>query len=279
MAKSRKDRSEAKKFAEGMRAAGRLAWQLLNEVEKFVTPGITTLDIDRLVARLTKEAGALSAPFGYHGFPAHCCTSVNEVVCHGIPSDRKLVDGDIVNVDVTPKLRGFHGDASRMFCVGNVRDEAKNLIQVTQECLTLGIAACYPGCSIAAVGRAIEPHARANGYSVVWEYTGHGTGKTFHKDPPIPHMILDDEEEDKQEKLLLYSAKFGHSLPTIEIGTAFTVEPMINMGRREVLMPADDGWTVATADKSLSAQWEHTMLMTHEGPEILTNGPMEVSSQ
>jgi methionyl aminopeptidase len=251
---NRNRRRGSKRFAEGMRAAGKLAYLLLEELEGFIEPGVTTEEIDQLVDRLTFEAGALSAPFGYQGFPAHCCTSVNEVICHGIPSDRVLVSGDIINVDVTPKLHGYHGDSSRMFCVGEVSDEAGRLVSAAYECMWLGIKAVRPGCPVDVVGQAIQPYAEAEGFSVVKQFTGHGTGKTFHKDPPIPHMIV----------------KPGNTaLPTLKVGTAFTIEPMINAGGWEAKV-LEDGWTAVTADESLSAQWEHTLLVTREGIEVVT---------
>jgi methionyl aminopeptidase len=259
--RARHRRTETKRFAEGMRNAGRLAYQILEELEGFIVEGVTTLDIDNLVDKLTTEAGAVSAPFGYEGFPLHCCTSVNEVVCHGVPSEYVLKDGDILNVDVTPKLRGFHGDSSRMFSIGQISAEDQKLIDVTKECLWLGIEAVSPGCGIDVIGHAIEPYARENDFTVVRNYTGHGTGKTFHKDPPIPHMalILDSTNPDAAD------------IPVLKPGTAFTIEPMINAGGWEVCLEADN-WTVKTADYSRSAQWEHTMLVTQEGIEVLTDG-------
>lgn len=247
-----------------MRAAGLLAWQILEELETFIEPGVTTQAIDDLVDRLTSDAGAISAPLNYGNFPAHCCTSVNEVICHGIPTDRELVEGDIINVDVTPKLLGYHGDTSRMYTLGKVSDEAAKLIEVTFQCMWKGIESVYPNCPINVVGEAIQPHAEEHGFSVVRQYTGHGTGKIFHKDPPIPHMIVklgNDPEWDK-----------GLTWPILKPGMAFTIEPMINVGGWEAhLLP--DNWTAITKDKSLSAQWEHTLLMTANGVEILTRAP------
>jgi methionyl aminopeptidase len=255
--RARHRRTETKRFADGMRSAGKLAYQLLEELEGFIEHGVCTEDIDNFVNKLTTEAGALSAPFGYEGFPLHCCTSVNEVVCHGIPNWYVLKEGDIINVDVTPKLRGFHGDSSRMFSIGQISAEDQKLIDVTKECLRLGIEAVSPGCSIAVIGCAIEPYARENDFSVVRAYTGHGTGKKFHQAPSIPHMAIKAAE--------------NTTLPTLEPGMAFTIEPMINAGGMEVLLE-EDGWTVTTADDSRSAQWEHTLLVTQEGIEVLTDG-------
>lgn len=236
-----------------MRAAGRLAFDLLEELERFIEPGVTTLAIDQLVDFYTTEAGAISAPLNYRGFPAHCCTSVNEVVCHGIPSDRELVEGDIINVDVTPKLKGFHGDSSRTFAVGSISPEAQKLIDVTKQCLQKGIAALYPNCPVSVVGEAIQPFAEEHGFSVVRQYTGHGTGKVFHKDPPIPHMVI----------------RTDGTMPLLKPGMTFTIEPMINMGGWETVLQPDK-WTAVTKDQSLSAQYEHTLLMTGAGVEILT---------
>ena len=255
MGRSRVDRRNEKRFATGMRAAGKLAHQLLDALEAFIEPGVTTLAIDRLVDRLTIEAGARSAPYQYGNFPEHCCTSLNETVCHGIPSSKtELGEGDIVNVDVTPKLRGFHGDSSRMFKIGTVSPEAEKLVEVASQCLMKGIDALSPGCEISVVGEAIQPYAAENGFSVVQKYTGHGIGKVFHKDPPIPHMVFDSS---------------AVKLPLLKLGMAFTIEPMINAGGHEAKILGDN-WTVITADCRLSAQWEHTILMTHEGAEVLT---------
>jgi methionyl aminopeptidase len=237
-----------------MRAAGKLAHQLLDELEGFIEPGVTTLAIDELVDRLTTEAGALSAPYNYGNFPAHCCTSINETICHGIPGKTELAEGDILNVDVTPKLHGFHGDSSRMFKIGTVSPEAEKLVEVAYQCLLKGIAALSPGCPVSVVGEAIQPFAAEHGFSVVQKYTGHGIGKVFHKDPPIPHMTFDSS---------------AVKLPPLRPGMAFTIEPMINAGGHEAKVLGDN-WTVITADCSLSAQWEHTILMTHEGAEVLT---------
>jgi len=250
-------RHSEKRFAEGMRAAGRLACQILGEVEKVIEPGITTVEIDGLVDRLTQEAGAESAPLNYGTppFPGHCCTSVNEVICHGIPSLRVLVEGDIVNVDVTPKLEGYHGDTSRTFGVGEISDEARRLIEVTEQAMWLGIEACKANALVTVVGDAIQPFVDSQGFSVVAEYMGHGTGKTFHKDPPIPHIQVSTKE---------------WTVPKLQLNTAFTVEPMVNVGNRELVLNEQDGWTVSTKDGSLSAQFEHTLLVTREGIEVVT---------
>jgi methionyl aminopeptidase len=251
-------RHSEKRFADGMRAAGRLACQILDEVEKVIEPGITTVEIDGLVDHLTQEAGAESAPLNYGTppFPGHCCISVNAVVCHGIPSLRVLLEGDIVNVDVTPKLEGYHGDTSRTFAVGEISDEARRLIVVTEEAMWRGIEACSVNAPITVVGDAIQPFVEEHGFSVVEQYTGHGTGKIFHKDPPIPHMRV--------------KAIGGCKFPTLQLNTAFTIEPMVNTGDKFVVVDEKDAWTVTTKDGSLSAQFEHTLLVTREGIEVVT---------
>lgn len=266
MAKTRAQRKQAKRFAEDMRAAGLLAWNILEELEAFIVPGVNTLEIDHFVDKLTSDAGAISAPFNYENFPAHCCTSVNEVVCHGIPEFRELLEGDIINVDVTPKLYGCHGDSSRMFTLGKVSDEAAKLIEVTQQCLMLGIDSLYPNCPISVVGEAIQPHAEKHGFSVVKQFTGHGTGKTFHTDPPIPHMIMKFEANFRWPEW-----------PTLKPGMAFTIEPMLNAGGWEAKV-TENNWTAVTKDGSLSAQWEHTLLMTANGVEVLTRAPEDYDS-
>jgi methionyl aminopeptidase len=261
MAKTRQQRRDAKRFADSMREAGLLAWSILEELETFIVAGVTTEEIDQHVDKLTSDAGAVSAPFGYGNFPSHCCTSVNEEICHGFPGDRELVEGDILNVDVTPKLYGHHGDSSRMYSIGEISDEATKLIEVTRECLTLGIESLYPNCPISVVGHAIQPHAEKNGFSVVKDFTGHGTGKIFHMNPPIPHMIVTFTDDLGWDKW-----------PTLKPGMAFTIEPMLNAGEWESEM-TENNWTAVTKDKSLSAQWEHTLLMTVNGVVVLTGPP------
>jgi methionyl aminopeptidase len=241
----------------GMRAVGRLAGQLLDEVEREIRPGITTADIDRLVDESTRSRGAASAPYGYRGFPAHCCISVNEVVCHGIPDRRQVLrDGDIVNVDVTPLLDGLHGDSSRTFLVGNVAEPARRLVEDCRESLWRGIRAVRPGGTLGDVGHAIQTFAEGRGYSVVRQFTGHGIGRLFHTDPVVLH--------------------FGRpgTGDVIEPGMLFTIEPMINLGDWRCRILAD-GWTAVTADGSLSAQFEHTIAVTESGVEVLTLGAGE----
>ena len=260
------DKKRAKQFAEGMRAAGKLAHQILNELEDQVVEGMSTWDIDILVHKMTSDAGAISAPYRYKSptgvpFPAHCCTSVNNVICHGIPSKEVILkSGDILNIDVTPKLLGYHGDSSRMFSVGKVSFEDTRLIIVTLDALHAGIAACYPDCPVTVIGEAIEPIAKRHGFSIVSNFTAHGTGKTFHKPPTIFHCTIPAS---------LASRIYPHGVPLLSPGTAFTIEPMLNAGDKENI-ELEDGWTIVTKDGSKSAQWEHTLLMTSSGVEILT---------
>jgi methionyl aminopeptidase len=248
--------------AAGMRAAGRFASELLDRVAEIVRPGVSTLDIDRLVDEWTRARGARSAPLGYAGhgappFPGHCCTSVNDVVCHGIPSaSHVLRDGDIVNVDVTPIVDGWHGDSSRTFVVGDASPKARRLVADTWRAMWLGIRAVRPGGRTGDVGHAIQSFAEAQGYAVVREFTGHGVGRIFHTAPSILHF-----------------GKPGTGDP-ITPGMTFTVEPMINLGHWKTQI-LEDGWTAVTVDGSLSAQFEHTLLVTEEGVEVLTLGAGE----
>lgn len=241
----------------GMRVAGRLASEVLDYIEPFVVPGVTTGEIDRLCHEYmvnvqdTIPATLGYAPPGYTPYPASLCTSVNHCVCHGIPGDKKLKSSDIVNIDVTVIRDGYHGDTSRMFYVGPPSIAAKRLCDLTRECMWLGIDVIQPGARIGDIGHAIQRHAEKAGFSVVREFCGHGIGKKFHEEPQILHY-----------------GKPGTGLE-LQAGMIFTVEPMINAGRREVReMP--DGWTIVTRDKSLSAQWEHTVLVTETGYDILT---------
>jgi len=242
---------------EKMRTVGRLAAGLLKTVGRIIEPGITTEDIDRLVHEETKAFGGISAPLGYpagsaHPFPKHCCTSVNHVVCHGIPSERhRLREGDIVNVDVTPILDGFHGDTSRTYIVGDADPEVRRLVDDTYESMRLGIAQVKPGGHVGDIGHAIQTFAEGRGHSVVREFAGHGIGRIFHGAPTISHVGRRGQCE--------------AFLP----GMTFTVEPMINRGdwRCQIL---GDHWTVVTVDQSISAQFEHTVTVTETGVEILT---------
>ena len=246
-----------------MRAAGKLAGELLDDIGKAVRPGASTADLERRCRRLLKEAGAKSAtlhyaPEGHPPFPAVLCASVNHQVCHGVPSrQRVLRGGDIVNVDLAIVKDGWHGDTSRMFYAGNPPAPARRLCEVARECLWRGIRAARPGAPLGDIGRAIERFVRAKGCSVVHEYCGHGIGREFHEPPQVVHF-----------------AKRGKS-PILRPGMVFTIEPMINAGKRKTRLLAD-GWTVVTRDKSLSAQWEHTVLITESGSEALTLAPNEI---
>lgn len=238
--------------ADKMRVAGRLAAEVLDMVGAHVKPGVTTDELNRICHDfIVHEQQATPAPLNYRGFPKSICTSVNHVVCHGIPSARKLKDGDIINIDITVIKDGFHGDTSRMFLVGDAPVRARRLCQISRECMHRAIALVKPGAHLGDLGHAIQRHAEGNGFSVVREYCGHGIGRGFHEDPQILHY-----------------GKPGAGLE-IQAGMAFTIEPMLNAGRRETrVMP--DAWTVITKDRSLSAQWEHTILVTDDGHEILT---------
>lgn len=239
---------------EGIRRAGEINTAILDMLEEKIRVGMTTGEIDRLVADFTERHGAICAPLNYEGFPRHCCTSINEVVCHGIPSDdEELWDGDILNVDVTTILNGYYADASRMFCIGQVEPRAQRLVDCARECLEIGIEAAQPWHYVGEIGKAIERHARQDGFSVVRDLAGHGTGNAFHEDPVIDHY------DTRQRGMLLVP------------GMVFTIEPMINMGTHEVFIDEEDGWTVVTEDELPSAQWEHTFVMTEDGLEILTH--------
>jgi methionyl aminopeptidase len=239
---------------EGMRKAGRLAAEILDALVPHVVPGVTTGELDAIVHRMTAEAGGVPATLGYRGFTRSCCTSINHVVCHGIPGDRVLKDGDIVNIDVTPILDGWHGDTSRMFLVGDVPIKAKRLVDVTYECLTLGLEQAKPGNRLGDIANAIQTHAEKNRYSVVRDFCGHGVGRLFHDSPEVIH-----------------AGRPGTG-PELKPGMIFTVEPMINIGRADVKL-LDDGWTAVTRDRSLSAQFEHSIGITDTGCEIFTKSP------
>jgi methionyl aminopeptidase len=236
---------------EGIRRSCQLTRSILDEITPRIVPGITTGDINSWVHELTIAAGAIPAPLNYRGYPKSVCTSLNEVICHGIPSDRVLLEGDILNVDVTSILGGYYGDASRMFLIGKVAPEAQRLVEITRECLNLGIAQVSPGNTTGDIGHVIQQHAESHGYSVVRMFVGHGVGVRFHEPPDILH--------------------YGrpHSGARLVPGMIFTIEPMINIGTEGVVI-LDDGWTALTADNSLSAQWEHTVLVTDDGVEVLT---------
>jgi methionyl aminopeptidase len=245
---------KSKDEIEKMRKAGRLAAHLLNYIEPFVKVGTPTLYLNDLCEEFTQKHGATSAPLNYHGFPKSVCTSINNVVCHGIPSEKDILkDGDIVNIDVTVILDGYHGDTSRTFWVGNVDETARNLVLRTEKAMYRGIGAIEPGKYLYEVGRAIEKYIAKFGYSIVRDYGGHGIGRNFHEEPYVHHHFTLEDKVRLQE------------------GMIFTVEPMINMGSSYgVVTSKQDGWTVTTADGSLSAQFEHTVLVTSQGHEILT---------
>ncbi|MFO7594603.1 MAG: type I methionyl aminopeptidase [Pseudomonadota bacterium] len=237
---------------EKMRIAGRLAAEVLEMIEPHVQPGITTEELDRICYDyIVNEQQAVPAPLNYHGFPKSICTSINHVVCHGIPAEKKLKKGDIVNIDITVIKDGYHGDTSKMFFVGEPSIKAKRLVEVARECLLVGINMVKPGIRLGDIGHAIQTHAEAHHYSVVREYCGHGIGREFHEEPQVLH--------------------YGRPGTGLELkpGMTFTIEPMVNAGKRNVSLMRD-GWTVVTKDRNLSAQWEHTILVTGEGHEVLT---------
>jgi methionyl aminopeptidase len=236
---------------EGMRRAGRLAASILDAIVPLMQPGVSTAEIDDKVRALMLAGGAVPATLGYRGYTHSCCISINHVVCHGIPNEKTLKDGDIVNVDVTPLLDGWHGDTSRMYLIGDVPLKAKRLVDVTHECLMIGIEGAQPGARLGDIGAAIEEHARQFRYGVVREFCGHGLGRLFHDAPEVVH-----------------AAKAGTG-PELRPGMFFTIEPMINLGRPWVKL-LKDGWTAVTRDKSLSAQFEHSIGITETGNEIFT---------
>lgn len=235
-----------------MRTAGKLAAELLEHLATMVKPGVNTLEIDTEAEKWTKKHGAISAPLGYHGFPRSICTSVNEVICHGIPNTKQVLkDGDIINIDVTPIVDGYHGDISKTFFVGTPSPTAKKLVEVTEECLYKGIAEVKPGARVGDIGAAIQEYAESQGFSVVRDFVGHGIHRIFHTEPQIPH----------------YGTRGKGRM--LRPGMVFTIEPMINEGTWEAKVLAD-GWTAITKDRKLSAQFEHTVAVTKEGVEILT---------
>jgi methionyl aminopeptidase len=234
-----------------MREVGRLAAETLCDVGEMIRPGITTEDIDRFVHEDTIRRGARPAPLNYKGFPKSVCTSINEVVCHGIPSGRSLNEGDIINVDVTHIYKGYHGDTSATFYVGSPTEEAKRVTEVARRCLEVGIAEVKPGGRLGDVGAAIQELAESHGCSVVRDFVGHGIGRVFHDEPKVSHV-----------------GTRGRGV-RLKSGMTFTIEPMINLGGWEVRI-LDDEWTAVTADGSLSAQFEHTVLVTDAGCEVLT---------
>ena len=240
---------------EKMRVAGRLAADVLHMIRPHVKPGVTTNELDKICHDyIVQEQNAIPAPLNYHGFPKSICTSVNHQVCHGIPADKKLKNGDIVNIDVTVIKDEFHGDTSKMFFVGEPSILAKRICRISHECMKIGIEMVKPGIRLGDIGHAIQQHAESNNCSVVREYCGHGIGRQFHEEPQVLHYGTPGTKE------------------ILEPGMTFTIEPMINAGKRHVKM-LPDGWTVITKDRSLSAQWEHTILVTDDGFNVLTCRP------
>ncbi|MFN4262171.1 MAG: type I methionyl aminopeptidase [Thioalkalivibrionaceae bacterium] len=237
---------------EKMRVAGRLAAEVLEMIAPYVQAGVTTDELDRRCHDyIVNVQGAIPAPLNYRGFPRSICTSVNHQVCHGIPGDRVLKNGDIVNLDITVIKNGYHGDTSQMFFVGEPSVAARRLVETAHECMWLGIAQVRPGARLGDIGHAIQQHAESRRYSIVREYCGHGIGRVFHEDPQVLH--------------------YGQPNTGMELvaGMCFTIEPMINIGKRHTKVLGDQ-WTVITKDRSLSAQWEHTILVTDDGAEVLT---------
>jgi len=240
---------------EKMRVAGLLAAEVLTMIRPHVIPGITTAELDQICHDyIVNKQQAIPAPLNYRGFPKSICTSINHQVCHGIPSDKKLKNGDIVNIDITVIKDGYHGDTSKMFGVGKTSIGADRICRISHECLLIGIEMVKPGIQLGDIGHAIQVHAETNNCSIVREYCGHGIGAVFHEDPQVLHY-----------------GQPGTGL-VLEAGMTFTIEPMVNIGKRHVkLLP--DQWTVITKDRSLSAQWEHTLLVTPEGCDVLTCAP------
>lgn len=238
---------------EGIRRSGVVNTGVLDLVASEIRAGMSTLEIDRLVYDYTVAHGAVPAPLNYEGFPKSCCTSVNEVVCHGIPNEFEILEeGDIVNVDVSTILDGYYSDASRMFVIGQTTPEKQKLVNVARECLEIGMKAARPYCFVGDIGNAIANHAHKNGFTIVRDLCGHGVGLEFHEEPDVEH----------------YGRK-GTGMLLVP-GMVFTIEPMVNMGDWHVFVDEDDDWTVVTEDELPSAQWEHTFVMTEEGVEILT---------
>ncbi len=238
----------------GMRAAGRLAAETLDMIGPHVRPGITTGELDRLIHEFTLAHGAIPATLNYRGYPKSCCISINHVVCHGIPGERRLVEGDILNIDVTAILDGWYGDSSRMYVAGTPNTRARRLMEVTHEALMLGVAQVRPGATLGDVGHAIQVFVEGQRFSVVRDFCGHGIGRRFHEAPNVLHF-----------------GRAGEG-PVLRPGMFFTIEPMVNAGRPEVKV-LDDGWTAVTRDRSLSAQYEHMIGVTETGCEVFTLSP------
>lgn len=236
-----------------MRDAGKLAAEVLYETGLRVKPGISTLELNDFAHRFTIKKGGESAPLNYKGFPKSICTSVNNVVCHGIPKKEEILkEGDIINIDITVRYKGYHGDTSKTFAVGKISENAKKLIEITEKAMWVGIQAVKPGNRICDIGNAIEEFIKPYGYGIVRELAGHGIGKNFHEEPIVPHY------KNNEVKIVM------------KPGMTFTIEPMINEGTYEVIFDENDHWTVRTKDGKLSAQFEHTILVTPDGYEVLT---------
>ncbi|MFV7666683.1 type I methionyl aminopeptidase [Shewanella algae] len=241
---------------EKMRAAGKLAASVLEMIAPHVKAGVSTNELNDICAKYTEEQDAISAPLNYHGFPKSICTSINEVICHGIPSDRVLKDGDILNIDITVIKDGYHGDTSKMFLIGDVSPKDRRLCRIAQESLYAAIRKVRPGMQLGEIGTTVEKFIKASKsgldkYSIVQDYCGHGIGAGFHEEPQVVHYKNNDKT-------------------ILRPGMCFTIEPMINAGRHTSVLNKDDGWTVTTSDGKNSAQWEHTLLITQTGVEVLT---------
>lgn len=244
---------KSEKQIEGIRKSSKLAASTLDYIAPYVQAGVSTEYLDNLVHRYITEHGAVPAPLNYHGFPKSSCISLNNVICHGIPSEETVLqEGDILNIDITTILDGYYGDTSRMYTVGEISGDARRLIQVTRECLDLGIEQVYPKKRFGNIGFVINKHAKAHGFSVVYQFCGHGVGIEFHEEPQIAHIS---------------PKKSGARMKP---GMIFTIEPMINLGKPEAVVDEVDGWTARTIDNQLSAQFEHTVLVTDSGYEILS---------
>ena len=238
---------------EGIRASSELAAKTLKHMEQHVKPGVTTRELDQIIEEFVRSHGALPATKGYRGYKYASCISPNDVVCHGVPNNTKLQSGDILNIDVTTILNGYFGDTCKMYYVGDPTEYAKKLVDTTKECLALGIKECMPGAHLGNVGAAIAKHAHKNGYSVVYEFCGHGVGLKFHEEPDVQHIAE------------------RNTGPVLKEGMVFTIEPMINAGKARCKIDRKDGWTARTIDGRLSAQFEHTIVITKDGCEALTD--------
>jgi len=246
---------------EGLRAACRFNASLLDHLRPHVQEGVTTLAIDKLADEYTRDHGHIPACYGYKGYPKSICTSINDVICHGIPDDRPLQSGDIVNVDCTTIVDGWYGDQSETFMIGDVSANAKRIVQGAFDALWIGIRALEPYCAVIEIGKAIASFGREHNFGVVENFQGHGIGRKFHQDPGVPHIPMPHTRRD-----------------ILAPGVSFTIEPMLNLGHQDTRGPLSDGWTVLTKDGTLSAQFEHQILMTDNGPEVMTltkNGPQE----